>query len=77
MPNRKGNDYSIVNNIAFIMKKAWAIDKVLLFSTFVKMPIVVLVREFNHCQCRSCGVCCTGCYTVRSNIDVTFTAEIR
>ncbi len=43
MHKREETDYSIVNNIAFIMKKAWATDKVLLFCTFVKMPIVVLI----------------------------------
>ena len=43
MKNKKESSYSIVGNIAFIMKKAWSLDKLLLFSTFIKMPTVVLI----------------------------------
>ncbi len=44
MNNKKSNkSYSIINNVVFLLKKAWATDKVLLFSTFIKMPVVVLI----------------------------------
>ncbi len=35
--------YSLSSNILFLIKKAWQIDKVLLFSTIIRMPINVLL----------------------------------
>lgn len=35
--------YSLSSNILFLIKKAWQIDKVLLFSTIIRMPIIVLL----------------------------------
>ena len=43
MDNKKRKNYSIINNIVYLMKRAWRTDKVLLFSTFIKMPVVVLI----------------------------------
>lgn len=38
--------YSTANNIIFLMKKAWQMDKSLLFATITRMPIIVLLPLF-------------------------------
>ena len=35
--------YSLPSNISFLMKKAWQMDKSLLFTTIARMPIIVLL----------------------------------